>query len=70
MVDALLGPRDLEERLSMAYVHAVAARGGYITVVYDLDRDGIDMRIQAGGAMRPALDLQFESHHKFGRSEG
>jgi hypothetical protein len=61
MVDALLGPRDQEERLSMAYAHAVAARAGYITAVYDLDRDGIDLRIQAGGAMRPALDLQLKA---------
>ena len=60
-MDALLGSRDLEERLSMAYAHAVAARAGYITAVYDLDRDGIDLRIQAGGAMRPALDLQLKA---------
>ena len=61
MTDALLGPRDIEERLSMAYAHAVAARAGYVTAVYDLDRDGIDLRIQAGGAMRPALDLQLKA---------
>ena len=60
-MDALLGSRDLEERLSMAYAHAVAARAGYIPAVYDLDRDGIDLRIQAGGAMRPALDLQLKA---------
>ena len=45
----------------MAYAHAVAARAGYATAVYDLDRDGIDLRIQAGGAMRPALDLQLKA---------
>jgi hypothetical protein len=45
----------------MAYAHAVAARAGYITAVYDLDRDGIDLRIQAGGAMRPALELQLKA---------
>jgi hypothetical protein len=45
----------------MAYVLAIAARAGYTTAVPDLDRDGIDLRIQAGGAMRPALDLQLKA---------
>ena len=45
----------------MAYAHAVAARAGYVTAVYDLDRDGIDLRVQAGGAMRPALELQLKA---------
>ena len=45
----------------MAYAHAVAARAGYVTAVYDLDRDGIDLRIQAGGDMRPALELQLKA---------
>ena len=59
--DRLLTTRDEEERLSMAYAHAVAARAGYTTAVYDLDRNGIDLRIQAGGAMRPALELQLKA---------
>ena len=45
----------------MSYAHAVAARAGYTTAVYDLDRDGIDLRIQAGGEMRPALELQLKA---------
>lgn len=59
--DKLLTARDEEERLSMAYAHAVAARAGYTTAVYDLDRDGVDLRIQAGGDMRPALELQMKA---------
>lgn len=59
--DNLLITRDQEERLSMAYAHAVAARAGYTTAVYDLDRDGIDLRVQAGGAMRPALEFQLKA---------
>ena len=59
--DHLLTARDQEERLSMAYAHAVAARAGYTTAVYDLDRNGIDLRVQAGGAMRPALELQLKA---------
>ena len=45
----------------MAYVLAIAARAGYTTAERDLDRDGIDLSIQAGGAMRPALDLQLKA---------
>ena len=32
-----------------------------MTAVYAEDRDGVDLRIQAGGAMRPALDLQLKA---------
>ena len=61
MDDALLTSRDREECLSLAYAHAVAAQAGYVTAVYDKDRDGVDMRIQAGGDMRPALELQLKA---------
>ena len=59
--DHLLTERDQEELLSIAYAHAVAARAGYVTAVYEKDRHGIDMRIQAGGSMRPALELQLKA---------
>ena len=59
--DQLLTERDQEELLSIAYAHAVAARAGYVTAVYEKDRHGIDMRIQAGGSMRPALELQLKA---------
>ena len=61
MTDALLTTQDIEERLSVAYVLAITARAGYTTAVRDLDRDGIDLSIQAGGSMRPALDLQLKA---------
>ena len=61
MTDNLLTTPDRQEALSRAYAHAVAARGGYMTAVYTEDRDGVDLRIQAGGAMRPALDLQLKA---------
>ena len=61
MVDSLLTVPDQEELLSKVYAHAVAARAGYVTAVYELDRDGIDIRIQAGGDMRPALELQLKA---------
>ena len=61
LTDKLLGTYDQEERLSMAYILAIAARAGYTTAERDLDRDGIDLSIQAGGTMRPALDLQLKA---------
>ena len=61
MTDGLLSAPDQEEALSRVYALAVAARAGYLTADYDFDRDGVDLRIQAGGSMRPALDLQLKS---------
>ena len=61
MTDALLTTADQEEALSCAYVRAVAARAGYTTSTPSLDRDGVDLRIQAGGAMRPTLDVQLKA---------
>lgn len=61
MTGALMTDPDQEEALSRVYVHAIATRAGYITANYELDRDGIDLRIQAGGAMRPALELQLKA---------
>ena len=40
---------------------AVAAIAGYVTAEADFDRDGVDLRIQSGGPMRPALDLQLKA---------
>lgn len=59
--DALLAIRDKEEELSCVYAHAIAARAGYTTAVYDYDRDGVDLRIQAGGEMRPAIEFQLKA---------
>ena len=57
MTDMLLTVPDREEALSRVYTRAVAAIAGYVTADTDFDRDGVDLRIQSGGAMRPALDL-------------
>ena len=61
MTDALLSEEDVKEALSRVYVMAVAARAGFDTSKTELDRDGVDLRIHAGGAMRPALDLQLKA---------
>ena len=61
MTDSLLTTADQEEALSCVYVRAIAARAGYTTSKLSLDRDGVDLQIQAGGEMRPALDLQLKA---------
>ena len=59
--DALLSDADQEEALSRVYARAVAARAGYTTADHDFDRDGFDLSIKAGGAMRPGIDLQLKA---------
>lgn len=61
MTDSVLTPQLQEEALSLAYAHAVAAGAGYATSKRDFDTDGVDIQINAGGHMRPALDLQLKA---------
>ncbi|MCY3994370.1 MAG: DUF4365 domain-containing protein [Caldilineaceae bacterium] len=71
MTDGLFTDNDIEEALSRVYVQAVAARAGYSTADYSLDRDGVDILIQAGGMMRPAIALQLKATINLGKpSEG
>ena len=61
MSDAILASTDREEALSRAYVAAVAASAGYTLAMQDFDRDGVDVQVRAGGAMRPSLDIQLKA---------
>ena len=61
ITDTLLTPADQKAELSLVYAQAVAARAGCATSIPTPDRDSIDLSIQAGGAMRPALDLQLKA---------
>ena len=67
MTDALLTRADREEALSLAYARAVAAQAGYTTAERDFDRDGVDLTVHAGGAMRPAIDLQLKATINLGK---
>ena len=53
--DALLSVRDREEARSRAYVRAVAGFAGYVVSEADFDRDGVDLRIHAGGDFNPVV---------------
>ena len=70
MATSLLMEPDCKEALSRVYVKAVAARAGYSTADYDFDRDSIDLRVQAGGDMRPAIDLQLKATANLNKSNG
>ena len=64
--DALLTDNDREEALSRAYVHAIAGFVGYTVSEEDFDRDGIDLRIHAGGRLSPAIALQLKATVRLG----
>ena len=61
MTATLLTVPDQKERLSLVYVKALAVRAGFVTSAPEPDRDSVDLRIQAGGPRRPALDLQLKA---------
>ena len=61
MNDSILASGDRKEGLSKAYVQAVAAAAGYTLWKQDFDRDGVDVQVRAGGAMRPSLDMQLKA---------
>lgn len=61
MSDSILASGDRKEGLSRAYVQAVAAAAGYTLAEQNLDRDGVDVQVRAGGTMRPSLDMQLKA---------
>lgn len=61
MSDALLSIQDRQEALSRTYTAAIAASAGYTTYEPSVDRDSVDLGINAGGSMRPNLHLQLKA---------
>ena len=61
MTDALMSDSDPKESLSRVYAQVVAARAGHVTGHPELDRDSIDLRIESGGSMGPALEIQLKA---------
>ena len=61
MSDSILASGDRKEGLSRAYVQAVASAAGYTLAEQKFDRDGVDLQVRAGGAMRPSLDIQLKA---------
>lgn len=59
--DSILAPGDRKEGLSRAYVQSVASAAGYTLAEQNFDRDGVDVQVRAGGAMRPSLDIQLKA---------
>ena len=67
MSDSILASGDRKEGLSRAYVQAVAAAAGYTLAEQNFDRDGVDVQVRAGGAMRPSLDMQLKATVRLGQ---
>jgi hypothetical protein len=61
VTDAVLSAPDRQESLSRAYVEAVAAGAGYTTSRPSINRDSVDLTIEARGNMRPKLDIQLKA---------
>ena len=59
--DILLSQTDREEGLSRAYAYAIASFAGYTISEENFDRDGIDLRIHAGGCGSPSIALQLKA---------
>lgn len=47
----MLGPNDVKEQLSVAYLHAVASRAGFSLEEVRKDRDSIDLKVCARGLL-------------------
>ena len=69
MTETLLTVPDQKEGLSLVYVKALETRAGFSTSVPEPDRDSVDLRIQAGGPRRPALDLQLKATINLGKPQ-
>ena len=67
MTGRLLTIPDQKEGLSLVHAKALAVRAGYSVSVPQPDRDSVDLRIHAGGAFRPALDLQLRGTANLGK---
>lgn len=59
--DTLLSQADREEGISRAYVYAVASFAGYTISEENFDRDGVDLRIHAGGIGSPSIAVQLKA---------
>jgi hypothetical protein len=64
----MLSPNDVKEELSLAFVHAVAARAHFAVEPIRRDRDSIDLKIMARGQLvkdaaleSPELSVQLKS---------
>ena len=57
----MLSQEDIREQLSIAYLHAVSARAGYAWEPVRIDRDGLDGRVCARGAIVGGVSVESPS---------
>ena len=63
-----MSENEQKQQLSVAYVHAVAARAGYASQVFHVDDDSIDVQLAARGMVHqhavlrsPRIDIQLKA---------
>jgi hypothetical protein len=61
MPSPLLTDNDRKEQLSLAYLHALAAVGGYTVSIPNLDRDSSDICISSGSSRRSSVEFQLKA---------
>jgi len=60
--DQLLTDNDRKEHLSLAYIRTIAAKVGYATGQYDIDRNSVDLLVSAAGdSMNPTVGMQMKA---------
>ncbi len=55
------GPNDIKERLSIAYVAAVAARAGCQISKLDIDKQSVDATVRPVSGRKVSIDLQLKA---------
>lgn len=63
-LDGILPAPHRKERLSLAYVQAIAAVAGYVVSIPEPDLDGVDIQLRPRTPMFPAIDIQLKSTTK------
>ena len=58
---ALLSEADRKERLSVAWLGAMAAVAGFASGPPEPDRDSVDLTLSAGGPRHPRMDVQLKA---------
>ena len=61
MCDGLITTQDVQEGLSRAFLAALVAKSRYVLSEPQLDRDGIDLVVEAGSDFRPKIAFQLKA---------
>lgn len=66
LADSVLSLEDQQELFSEIYVSAVAFSAGYTVSKPNLDREGVDLEVRAGGTIFPQIGVQLKATYNLG----